>query len=140
MPINYSNRDVNIPTVKRAVGRIDGYDLTKSYRVFGLQQENRPPVLIRADDPDIAAVQEIVEFFRRSGLQVMTMDAGENHDIYVGLRRDVRSNSRLAAAIVKTVVGRMEGKLTLPEDYVIPGASTFASVDEQVALAALSEE
>jgi hypothetical protein len=89
-----------------------------NYRVYGLKQKGNPPVLIEFTPAKFKANQFefLAKFFKEKKIETgFAPTAGKDkHDIYIGLRMDLRKkNSKVCAAIVKTVVHYLENKLKM---------------------------
>lgn len=119
--IEYNENDFNMDRVDAINFKMNGYKMTHPYWVYGLQQKNRPPVRIGVNDkgvPNEAQQKELIEFFKGQEIEVV-IDQPEEAEVTIGVRRDLRENPRFAAAIVRTVIFFLEGKMSLSKEFKI---------------------
>jgi hypothetical protein len=117
--------DKNLSLISAVSRRLECVDTKYNYHVFGLVQDNRPPIRIVANDghkPTDDQCRALKKFFNESGLDVEFCD-GSDDTVNIGLRLDVRSKPRFASAIIQTIVFYMEGRLKLDGKFKIECAS-----------------
>jgi len=112
-----------ICTTLKAVLRT--FRMANTYHIYGLSgTSSRPQVFITA--PSIP--KELTNLLLRSGMKINYRDGVNNEGaIIIGLRRDVRKSIPHSRALLKTIIFSLEGKLTIPDDFVITGLSATNS-------------
>jgi hypothetical protein len=119
--IEYNENDFNMDRIDAINFKMNGYKMAHPYWVYGLQQKSRPPVRVGVNDkgaPNEAQQKELIEFFKTQDIE-LAIDQPEEAEITIGLRRDLRDDPRFAAAIVRTVIFFIEGKMTLNKEFKI---------------------
>lgn len=119
--IEFNDNDFNMERVEAINFKMNGYKMTHPYWVYGLQQKNRPAIRVGINDkgaPNEAQQKELVEFFKGQDLELV-IDQPEEAEVTIGLRHDVRETPRFAAAIVRTIVFFIEGKLSLDKEFKV---------------------
>jgi hypothetical protein len=123
--ISFNENDYFLPSIK-AESKFNTLVVQKHYRVFGLKNQDNPPVIFRWGENalDESKIGHLYLMFKRSGLPV---DFYRDYPkgISVGLRRDVRENVPFASALLQTIVYYMENKIELPKDFRIPMVKKF---------------
>lgn len=123
--ITFNNNDYFIPSI-RAEAKFHNLVVQKNFRVFGLRQEDNPPLLIRygrdsIQEPKMANLHHV---FKKSDF-----DADFYRDypkgVSIGLRRDVRENVQFASALLQTIIYYIEGKIDVPKTFRIPTIKKF---------------
>lgn len=96
------------------------------YRVYGLKQEDNPPVLIeyhfsRVDKKFNERLDALKKFLGANGITADSYSESESNRIDIGLRRDLRSfvnrNDKpiLASSVLSTVVYCLEGRVDIEQ-------------------------
>lgn len=119
--IEYNENDYNLERVDAINFKMNSFKMENKYWVFGLKQSNRPPVRIGVNDqgvPNEDQQKALVQFFKNQGVEVV-IDNPEEAEVTIGLRYDVRERPKMAAAIVRTIVFFLEGKLRLSNDFKV---------------------
>jgi hypothetical protein len=125
--IKFNPEDFNMEVISKEA-KLHNLLTRNTYRAFGLRQDDNPPVVIKYNDEkrDVWSFEPpIRNFFRRNGMSIDFWYLEDDNFIGIGLRRDVRENPLLAAAIVQTIVYHVEGRLTLGENFRIAGLNQF---------------
>lgn len=111
--INFNHEDDEMAAIERVAAFKEQTKI--SYRIHGLRQIGRPQIKIEYDNRYInpAQAEWLVKFFKAKKLEcvVKPVDERGNYQLYLGIRRDLRDNHKLCAAIVQTVVYYLEGIL-----------------------------
>jgi hypothetical protein len=103
--------DENLSKVEKASRLLD-YKTKEWYRVYGLKQEDNPPMLIGYKKlPENKTQKEIKDIMARNGIPVVFETEKWGDTIQIGLRRDLRAQFFLAAAAVNWLIGYFEGKV-----------------------------
>jgi hypothetical protein len=119
--IDFSYSDYNVQKIKTETG-FDWQTETKlDYKVFGLKDdgENAPIEIEFNKKEDYGdRINRLARFFDKNGIGVNFKNSGGN-TINIGLRKDLRRQLKLSAAIVSTIVYTMEGKIKLNNSKVL---------------------
>lgn len=123
--IKFKENDFYLSDIKREA-KIATLAVQKSYRIFGLKNDNNPPLLLRINRQNIPEdrVALLVRVFKNSGLEVhcyRDYDKG----IAIGIRRDVREDVPYTSALIQTIIYYLEGRIDLPKDFVLPSKNKF---------------
>ncbi len=119
--IEYNENDFNTDRIDAINFKLHGYKMKSPYWVYGLIQKNRPPIRIGVNDrgvPNDAQQAELIAFFKQQGVEVV-IDHPEEAEVTIGLRYDIREKPRFAAAIVRTIIFFLEGKLALAKEFKV---------------------
>lgn len=119
--IEYNENDFNMDRIDAINFKMNGYKMKNPYWVYGLQQKNRPTIRVGVNDkgaPNEAQQKELIEFFKTQDLELV-VDQPEEAEVTIGLRHDLRETPRFAAAIVRTIIFFIEGKLTLTKEFKV---------------------
>lgn len=119
--IEYNENDFNTDRINAINFKLHGYKMKNPYWVYGLVQKNRPPVRIGVNDrgvPNEAQQKELIEFFKRQDCEVL-IDNPEEAEVTIGLRYDIREKPNFAAAIVRTIIFYLEGKMSLTKEFKV---------------------
>lgn len=136
--IDFCENDYNLVAIRRE-SKMFNLASRYPYRVYGLRQENNPPILIeynyeRVDDGFEDRLTVLVEFFKAHGIQVDTYSESEDgNKVFVGMRRDLREHVNkngkpiLASAIVSTIIYCLEGRIDVDAlgKYKLPSIPNF---------------
>jgi hypothetical protein len=125
--IEFNNDDYHMKEIAKEAKLFNLLTRNK-YRVFGLKQEGNPPITIRynEDNHDIWSFEPpIRSFFTKNGMDVSFDYIEGDRSITIGLRRDVRKDLLLSAAIVQTIVYYGEKRLELNGTYKVLGLDKF---------------
>jgi hypothetical protein len=134
--INFNLRDFNIARIKRE-SKLGNLETRQEFRVYGLKNESNPPILINFDEhyahfDDCWRVQD---FLRGNNIQC-EIEYEDNSDenvqdrplISIGLRKDLREQVVLCAAILQTIIYSAENRLIF-RALKVPGIPKFANND-----------
>lgn len=122
--ISFNEQDVNMRAISDKA-RLFNLTGLYGYRIFGLRQENRPPIWVSYPDKmslkfktDTLIIQE---FFRQQGLQVCISQYQKqnNQVVKIGLRHDVRKHIEISSAIIQTIIYYLEKRLKLDKQFRI---------------------
>jgi len=123
--IQINEKDYFMPSIK-AEAKFSTLAVQKQYRVFGLKNENNPPLLLRFNRSTIPEdrVSVLSHVFKQSGLEV---DCYRDYDkgMAIGIRRDVREHVLYSSAILQTIIYYLEGRIELPKNFRIPYDKKF---------------
>ena len=100
------------------------------YRIYGLAQDNNPPVLIEYFEglPNGKTEKQIKHLLRRNGIPVVFKKA--KYDTFsIGLRLDLREHLFLAAAAVNSLIGFLENRSDIDSNLNF-GFSKIVETDE----------
>jgi hypothetical protein len=128
MSISFNVKDDNMETIRNET-KFSNLLTKFEYRIYGLQNDDNPPIKISAQDSLVTSEQEkaITTFLKNSNIQVEFEDCNSNDKkIYIGIRRDIRDHIILSASLIQTIIYFFEGRLELPSDYKISGIPSFA--------------
>lgn len=108
----YFSLDTNCSKIEKASGLKD-FKTENYYRIYGLRQEDNPPILLEIKDvpkdKDIAILRRMLA---RNGIQLIHQPEKWGHSISIGIRYDLRCHVALAAGAVNMIIGYLEGKMT----------------------------
>ncbi len=92
--------------------RLDRFKTENFYRIYGLKQENNPPVLISYFKtlPNGKTEKEVKQLLRPYGIPVVFEELKWDN-LTIGLRKDLREHIFLAGAVVNLIVGFLENKI-----------------------------
>lgn len=124
--ISFNTNDYNLSKV-RIESKLFNLQTQNSYRIYGLKEEDNPPILItHTNSADVKILSSICEFFKNNGIE-MEFESEENQekDFYVGIRKDLRKHILLSASILQTIIYGLEGRVDLKTNYKIPGIPKF---------------
>ncbi len=129
------SEDVNLNRICKDLNKGVSRFKMRDYHIYGLRQEDRPHVRISPECP-----LQLKVLFLKSGYKLEVVEENQryhascdaNHSvgdcccgvdggcdycnpntINIGLRRDVRSDSKIARKLIKTIIFAVEGKLVL---------------------------
>lgn len=125
--IQFNQKDENILEIEKLL-KIGDFKTVNHYRVYGLKMEDNPPVLLEYEPKqiDAAKLKTLSAFFNGNGInfqfQVVEPNKGK---IYIGLRKDLRQELALCAAIVNTIVYFLEGKMKISDTDKIAKVPSF---------------
>lgn len=92
--------------------------LTKfDYRIYGLKNDNQNEILITNWYRNIWNSTSVLEFFRKQGFACNLVNGGKAATITIGIRRDIRDNASLCAAIIQTIIYTAEGRMNLSGNF-----------------------
>lgn len=126
--LSFNKKDDNMVEIAKE-SRLANFITKHEYRIYGLEQDNNSPVLFSALDNIINEEQEktLIGFLATNGISSLMEDIQPNNNkIYIGLRRDLRDNVKLCAALIKTFVYYLEGKMELPIDFKSNNIPSFS--------------
>lgn len=129
----YFTADTHLVKIEK-FSKITDMKTKRYYRVYGLKNEDQPPVLIEyLTMPANKTEKEIRGFLRRNGFPVEFTHPKyrKSDDIEIGLRLDVREHLYLSAAIVNSLIGYFENKVNLPTSPSSFGIPKLVQVDEE---------
>jgi hypothetical protein len=126
----YFTYDYNCQPIEKFSG-IGNLKTSRYYRVYGLRQEENPPVLLEFKTlPEGKDFPTIKKILKRNGIESMhIIEKYDTDSISIGLRKDLRNHISLSAAIVNTIIGYLEGKMNLnnsPLSYI-----GFKKIDQE---------
>lgn len=128
--IYFNENDFHLTEIKRE-SKLFNLITDSRYKIFGLKQSNNPIIDIEYsnDTRDIIDNKrsEIQKFFEIANLKDIEFEYKNvyNNEIKIGLRKDLRKHIILTAAILRTIVYCLEGKLDLKKNYKLPGFPKF---------------
>jgi hypothetical protein len=128
--IDFNENDINMNQIKER-GGFSSLKTKLEFRVFGLAQDDNPPIGINYNmdkRPSNQIEDEITNFFRNNGLE-LAFDHKDDEKIHIGLRRDVRENVDLSVALLKTIILNLDGGLELDNSFKIPGLNKFVTTE-----------
>lgn len=123
--ITYNEGDYNLPTIKELNEEFNGLETKHKYYVYGLLQTDNPPVFLERNAEDEGAVivdrkiKQMGEFLFKNGVK-MEADYTDKRRIQIGLRKDLRENTKYAAALIRTIVAFFEGAVILKPSFKLP--------------------
>lgn len=119
--IKFKDNDYHIPVIRKASG-LDNITTRNYYRVFGLKDKGNAPILV-VYNPDMFSYDttEVLlrEFFKNNKIDA-EFRVDQKSNLWIGLRKDVRKNTKLAVSILKTIIYYMEGRLKIRPTSKIP--------------------
>jgi hypothetical protein len=128
--ISFNTKDFNILRIKRE-SKLGNLETRYKYRVYGLRNEGNAPILVSVDEDYISADWfSLIRFFKLNNI-LLSVDY-ENHEsddkdkglVSIGLRKDLREQPVLAAAILQAIVYHAEKRLVF-KDFSVPGIPKF---------------
>lgn len=123
--ITFNLPDHNLDVIKSA-SRL-GNMLTKyRYSVYGLASGKSTPAISVRVGAAIGEpiIQQLTTLFQSSGMDIQFTRAKKvksKYKVYLGLGRDLRDHTAVCAAIVQTIVYRLEDRMKLQDGYKLPG-------------------
>jgi len=117
MSIIFKQSDFNLDKVKKLCA-FGEQKLKFKYWIYGLGDFNsNPPVKIEHNFEIFkeGGQKSIYKFFKGNGIAVQFEDNKKDDYINIGLRKDVREDVSVSAAIVKTLIQFNEGLIDLNE-------------------------
>lgn len=125
--ITYNRKDFNLPEIEEINGEFNLFRTEYLYYIYGLKQEDNPPILFTQNynaRPSHIDLNKIGDWLKAQGIDCGCEEPGYDEDstrrVYIGLRKDVRSNLAFSAALIKTFVGFFEGALELTPGFKLP--------------------
>ena len=123
--IDFNENDFKLTDISREA-KLFNLVTRYRYRVYGLRQEENPPILIeyhfdKVDEKFGERLKALVEFFKANGISVDSFAEAETNRVDIGLRRDLRAfvnkNDKplFAASILSTIVYSLEGRVDLEQ-------------------------
>ena len=138
--IEFIQNDTNLTKIQRE-SKLFNLVTRYKYRVYGLRQDNNPPVLIeyhydKVDEHFGEKLDAVVKFLKANNIQVDTYNEAETNRVEVGLRKDLRlvvnKNKKplLAASLISSIIYALEGRTDLEQlkKYKIISMPTLAPV------------
>lgn len=123
--ISFNKKDFNLSRIETSYP-LQNYLVQKSYRIYGLVNEQNPLVLVETkEDFDW---RELKGFFQKNNIQVEVNKVASNSmkpNIAIGLRRDLRCHVNLCGAIISTIIAHVEGKLVFDVKSQLLGIPRF---------------
>ncbi len=120
--IDFSFSDYNVNKIKTETGFDWQTKTNLKYYVYGLKQENDAPIKIEYNKDLLKGnkytFSKLDSFFKKRGI-VIEWDDMYKKGIDIGLRKDLRQQPKLSAAIVSTIVYALEGKIKLKNSRVL---------------------
>ncbi len=120
--IDFSFSDYNVNKIKTETGFDWQTKTNLKYYVYGLKQENDAPIKIEYNKDLLKGNKDtfgkLDSFFKKRGI-VIEWDDMYKKGIDIGLRKDLRQQPKLSAAIVSTIVYALEGKIKLKNSKVL---------------------
>ena len=117
MEIDFNTNDFNIVKIRRR-SKLNDFEAEGNYRVFGLMDAGNPTITIQVPYKQVNRAKTLKKFFEKNNV-CCHISAGETTRI--GLRKDLRRDVNLAAAILQTIIYFLERRLTLPKKTELPG-------------------
>ncbi len=112
----FFNNDTHLTRIEK-ISKLDRLKTVNWYRVFGLKQENNPPMIIEYKElPAGKTEKEIKSIMKKRGIPVV-FDKKNYGDVAIGLRKDLRDHNFLAAAALNLLIGYLENKLTIKKEF-----------------------
>lgn len=125
MSVFFSN-DTNLTKIEKT-SKLDKFKCTNYYRVYGLAQKDNPPVLISYQTlPNGKTEGELKRLLKKQGIPV-EFEKLKYDNLTIGLRLDLRWNFGIAAAVANTIVGFLENKLKINDDFAYIGLKRISS-------------
>lgn len=137
--IEFIQNDTNLTKIQRE-SKLFNFVTRYKYRVYGLRQQDNPPVLIeyhydKVDEHFDEKLDAIVEFCKSNGIQVDTYNEAETNRVDIGLRKDIRlivnKNKKplLAASLLSSIIYALEGRTDIEQlkKYKITSMPTLTS-------------
>jgi hypothetical protein len=108
----YFSVDAHLTKIEK-LSKLDRFRCPTYYRVYGLKQENNPPMLISYQKmPEFKTTKEIRNLLKRYGIPV-EFEELKFDSFTIGLRKDLREHEFLAAAAINCLVGYLENKVAI---------------------------
>lgn len=109
--------------------KIKDVKTVNSYRIYGLKEENNPPILIEYNynlfkkEFTSKEQKEMIKFFKRNGIKIVFKEDKfeKTFLVSVGIRKDLRASTNLSACLIQTIIFYFENKFDLDENFKIPG-------------------
>jgi len=124
--IDFNQNDFNLMKIRHET-KFGNLTTRQKYRIYGLRQQENPPILIEYND-DCEDTDEfterldaLVKYFKSNGIEVETFDGSESERIDIGLRKDLRGivnkhdQPLFASSILSTIVYCLEGRIDLKQ-------------------------
>lgn len=109
MSINYSERDPGLEAIVRSVRASFGGKSLKTYHIYGIRNDSKRPMLAIATNSPIS--ERLLHFLERSKIRADIADDLGNDTVRIGIRRDLRKDSKFCINLIKTIIYAQEGKL-----------------------------
>lgn len=116
--ITYSFKDYNIKNIVEKTGLL-GKPLWGEYRIYGLSNDSLTDMVISFDSDNYSSLDDkfwqLIELFEINNFITVgnEMNFDNNNICKIGLRKDLRANTKLCSCIVRTVIGVAESQLIL---------------------------
>ena len=124
----FNSKDDNMNEI-RLESKLGNLVSRNQYRIYGLTNEDNPPLLISAQDSLVDSKQEktLTTFLKKNRIQIEFEDTSSNdRKIYIGVRRDLRDSVTMCSCLIQTIVYYLEKRLdSLPENYEFGSPQTF---------------
>lgn len=123
--ISYNMNDFNMGEISSLNSGFNYLETKLSYYVYGLTQSDNPTVVISPTDtskPSQEKIGQMIKWLETQGLSA-EREWDDRQTVRIGLRKDVRNNPKVAAALIRTMVAFFEGALTLKKGFKIPKVS-----------------
>lgn len=123
--VEFNENDFNLVAV-RTETKLGNLTTRYKYRVYGLRQENNPPMLIeyhynRVDEEFEEKVKALTAFLKANGVSLDVDNHADTKGIDIGVRRDLRAvlnknkKPMFVAGIISTAIYCLEGRIDLNE-------------------------
>lgn len=128
--IEYNLKDYHLRETQALTADVNECRTLRGYRVYGLKPGSNPPILLVG--PNLRKLAGVADWLGVQGIEV-DLKLASSPRIKIGLRKDVRRDPRVAAALVRTIVGALEQKVALHyfRDFCLP-VGPFTRSDHQV--------
>src|SRR4051812_46684521 len=119
--IDFNQNDFNMLEIEKK-GAFSAIKAKKEFRIFGLAQEDNPPIGINYNMdkfPSNQVQDELEVFFKANGMELAFAHKDEDEKIHIGLRRDIRDNIDLSIALLKTIILNIDTGFELDSNFKI---------------------
>ena len=109
MSVYFALTDAHLSKIEDA-SKLRRFTCKEYYNVYGLKQENNPPVLVSYQElPEGKSEKEIKAMLKIYGIPVV-FERLKYDTKRIGLRKDLREHIFLAGAVVNLLISYLEGK------------------------------
>ena len=127
--IEFNEKDFQLGTIRKE-SKLFNLQTKNAFRVYGLRKTGNSLIHLSynydvVDDEFDERLEKLVEFFKNNGIPFEWESGGGTAKICIGLRRDLRDHTILAASILQTIVYCLEGRLAIKTDFKIKGIPRF---------------
>ena len=128
--IKFEENDYNLLKIRHE-SKLANMATKVDYYIYGLTKtHNNRLIEIKnscKDDNIETRSNLIISFFNKNGLGIVYSynEYGENNEIQIGLRKDLRQDVVLCSAILKTIIFALEGRLKLNKKFKLPPIPVF---------------